>query len=96
MNMTDFQRYQRILNVLSNEESSIETKARNLAEVLSAPNNTVNGMLIKSCQELMVAFSCVYSWLPNSSDATEPMFVKARRQLASALMHLVSPTWDES
>lgn len=69
--MTDFQRYQQILNVLSNEESSIETKAMNLAEVLSAPNNTINGMLIKSCQELMNSFSCVYSWLSNSSDATE-------------------------
>lgn len=94
--MTDFQRYQQILNVLSNEESSIETKARNLAEVLSVPNNTINGMLIKSCQELMVSFSCVYGWLPNSSYQTEPMFLKARRALASALMHLVSSTWDES
>ncbi len=92
--MTDFERYTEILRIMSDTSiDSVSKRAGYLA--LKLAGRVPSSALMRACENLLLAYSEVAMLIPHASpDQIERMYDKSRRQLASSLMHLVSPTWE--
>lgn len=94
--MTDFERYSEILRTLTTLYDDEKQRAYDCSIALSFPHIPTHQLQV-DVADLMYAYVRIGNALyrhESTTDIYATMCDKSRRALASALMHLLSPTWE--